>query len=279
VSQVWRYPVKSMTGERLERAALSDRGIPGDRGWAVFDDARGGVTNAKRLPPLRGCHARYVREPVAGDSSPPVEIGFPDGGRGAIDSPETSARLSALVGRAVSFRALGPVGSDAAPRLLTSAEPPDVVRELGGLLPGEPEPDYSYFPPEKLALLRQGNFFDAMPIHLLSRNTLRTLARIAPESQWDERRFRMNLLVDTDDPADYPEEGWIGRRLRVGTAVLEIATGCPRCVMVTLPFDDLPHDRQVMRTLVRENAHIAGIYAGVAEEGEVRVGDSIELLP
>ena len=45
-----------------------------------------------------------------------------------------------------------------------------------GLLPDEPMADMSEFPPERLRLLRQGNFFDAFPIHLLSRTTLRTLA-------------------------------------------------------------------------------------------------------
>jgi uncharacterized protein YcbX len=66
VSQLWRYPVKSMGGERLARATLTVRGIPGDRGWALFDETRGGVTNAKRLAPLRNCRVRYSSEPVAG---------------------------------------------------------------------------------------------------------------------------------------------------------------------------------------------------------------------
>jgi uncharacterized protein YcbX len=279
VVQLWRYPVKSMAGERLESAAVTLRGIPGDRGWAVFDDVRGGVTNGKRLSPLRMCRPRYVQEPVAGAASPLVEIAFPDGASARCDSSEAATRLSALVGRSVSLRGLGPVGTDAAPRLTMDMETPEVVRELNGLEPGEPMQDYSELPPEKLRMLRQGNFFDALPIHLISRTTLRTLARIAPESDWDERRFRMNLLVDADDGSDYPEMGWIGRRLRVGTAVLEIAMGCPRCVMVTQPADELPQDRQVMRTLVRETKHIAGIYAGVAQAGEVRTGDTIELLP
>ena len=78
VDTLWRYPVKSMAGERLESAALSWRGIPGDRGWAVFDEARGGVTGAKRIPPLRTCTARYAREPVAGEASPPAEIRLPE---------------------------------------------------------------------------------------------------------------------------------------------------------------------------------------------------------
>src|SRR5690348_17029098 len=110
VSQVWRYPVKSMGGEQLPSALLSWRGIPGDRGWAVFDESRHGITGSKRLPALRACRARYPSEPVAGAASPPVEITLPDGASIAADAPQSAARLSALVGRPVTLRPLGPAG-------------------------------------------------------------------------------------------------------------------------------------------------------------------------
>lgn len=277
ISQLWRYPVKSMAGERLESAALSWRGIPGDRGWAVYDESRSGVTNAKRIPTLRFCRARYPGEPVSGAASPPAEITLPDGTPVRSDSADAARRLSDLVGRPVALRGLGPAGSEAAARITMEGETPESVRELMGVLPDEPMADMSEFPPERLRLLRQGNFFDALPLHVLTSTTLRTLARLAPGSAWDERRFRPNLFVTADDPDGFPELAWIGRRLRVGTAVIEVVTGCPRCVVVTQPVDDLPQDHRVMRTLVRETKHTAGIYAGVVAEGEVRVGDAVEL--
>jgi hypothetical protein len=277
ISQLWRYPVKSMGGERLEFAALSWRGIPGDRGWAVYDESRNGITNAKRIPPLRTCRARYVAEPVSGAGSPSAEIAFPDGTTVSTESAEVSRRLSDLAGRTVTLRALGPAGSEAAPRLTTAGESTETIRTMMGLLPGEPEPDMSAFSPERLRLLRQGNFFDAYSLHLITRTTLRTLTRLAPESDWDERRFRPNLLVETNDDDGYPELAWVGRRLRVGTALIEVVMGCPRCVMVTLPGDGLPQDHRLMRTLVRETHHTAGIYASVVEEGDVREGDTISI--
>jgi len=278
ISQLWRYPVKSMAGERLESATLSWRGIPGDRGWAVFDCDRNGVTNAKRQPLLRACKARYTSEPVAGAASPPARITLPDGAEVVTDSVNAARRLGDLLGRPVSLRSLGPIGSAAAPRLTMEGESEEAVRAMMGLLADEPMPDLSEFPPERLRLLRQGNFFDALPLHLLTRTTLDTLARAAPESAWDERRFRPNLFVEAEDPQGYPELGWLGRRLRVGTAVIEVVTGCPRCVVVTQAADDLPQDHRVMRTLVRETRHTAGIYARIAEEGEARVGDAVELV-
>jgi uncharacterized protein YcbX len=147
-----------------------------------------------------------------------------------------------------------------------------------GILPDEPMPDLSAFSPERLRRLRQDNFFDAFPIHLVTRATLATLARIAPEIAWDERRFRANLVLETRERDGYPEMSWIGRRLRAGTAVLEIVTACPRCVMVTQAVDELSHDPRVMRTLVRETKHSAGVYASVIEEGSVRVGDRLALV-
>ena len=223
-------------------------------------------------------HRQHGSEPVLEQGSAPVEITLPDGARVLSDSPEAARRLCDLLGRPVSLRSLGPAGSDAAPRLTTEGEPPDTVLALMGLLPGEPLPDMSEFSPEQLRALRQGNFFDAFPLHLITRTTLRTLERIAPESVWDERRFRPNLFVETEDLEGYPELGWMRRRLRVGSAVIDVVTGCPRCVVVTQPVDDVPQDHRVMRTLVRETKHTAGIYASVVAEGSVRVGDEVEVL-
>jgi len=278
IAELWRYPVKSMGGERLEDARLSSRGIPGDRGWALYDEGRKGITSAKRLPSIRHCRARYSSEPVPGAGSPPAEITFPDGSKASTNSMDAARRLGELTGRAVLLRALGPAGSETDPRVTTAGESPESLRALMGILPGEPEADMSAFSPERLRVLRQGNFFDAHTLHLLTRTSLRSLARLAPESDWDERRFRPNLLVETDERDGFPELAWLGRRLRVGSALIEVVTGCPRCVMVTLAGDGLPQDARIMRTLVRETRHTAGIYASVVEEGSVRVGDGIVVL-
>lgn len=278
ISGLWRYPVKSMGGERLERAALSRRGIPGDRGWAVFDETRNGVTGAKRLAALRRFRARYIAEPVAGEGSPAVEITLPDGAVVTSDGADVARCLSDFLGRSVSLRALGPAGTEAAARLTLDGESEEVVRGAMGLLPDEPMPDMTQLSGDRLRLLRQGNFFDAFPIHLITRTTIRTLARLAPESNWDDRRFRMNLLVDADEADGYPEFAWVGRKVRVGTAVIEVAMQCPRCVMVTQEVDDVPKDPRIMRLLVKETRHAAGIYARIAQEGEVREGDEALLL-
>jgi uncharacterized protein YcbX len=70
----------------------------------------------------------------------------------------------------------------------------------------------------------------------------------------------------------------VGRRIRIGKALLEVVMGCPRCVMVTLAGDGLPKDPTIMRALVQETKHIAGVYLSVTEPGDVRAGDVLELV-
>lgn len=74
------------------------------------------------------------------------------------------------------------------------------------------------------------------------------------------------------------EQSWLGRRLAIGEAELEVVVPCPRCVMITHPFDDLPRDPGLGRTVVREAAQNVGFYARVARPGRVRVGDAVTLL-
>ncbi|MEQ1833084.1 MAG: MOSC domain-containing protein [Candidatus Eisenbacteria bacterium] len=277
ISQLWRYPVKSMGGERIQAAPISLRGIPGDRGWAVFDETRAGITTGKRVNVLRQCSARYLTEPVAGEAPPAAQLTLPDGTSLASTSPEAARRLSEAAGRPLSMRCLGPAGTEAAPRVSSASDSPDEVRALMGILPGETEPDYSMFTAESLRALRLGNFFDAYPLHLLSDTTLRTLKGITPECDWDERRFRANIVFASAERTGYPEHAWEGKHLRIGEARLEVVMGCPRCVMVTLAESGLPADPRIMRTLVRETEHIAGVYVRVTQPGAVRVGDAIEL--
>src|SRR5262245_24568017 len=93
VRELWRYPFKSMQGERLQATTLGPLGVPGDRGWAVRDETAGEIRGAKRLPALLKCSARYVREPD-GDTIPAVTITLPDGADCRSDEPGAAQALS-----------------------------------------------------------------------------------------------------------------------------------------------------------------------------------------
>lgn len=281
ISEVRRYPVKSMGGEVLDEVDLGLQGLPGDRAWAVRDEVRGGIRGAKKIPRLMTLRARYVKPPAAEGSSP-AEITLPDGSTIETGDLEIDARLSKAVDHAVTLWPLLP--ADALDHYRRGAPTHDdmleELRAIFGRTPEEPLPDITRFPREVLEFESPpGTYFDAFPLLLLSRSSLATLQKRVPQSVFDVRRFRPNFVLDDTDPSlEFPELEWRGRRLRVGEAVLQATIECPRCVMTTHGFEDLPKDPGVMRALVREAAGILGVYATVETPGRVRVGDAVELL-
>src|SRR6266705_6837426 len=97
IKQIWRYPVKSMSGEILADCTVGSLGIPGDRGWALRDEARREITNGKRIPALMQCAASYREQPTT-EHIPSVEIILDDGTRLQSGDPNINARLSEALG-------------------------------------------------------------------------------------------------------------------------------------------------------------------------------------
>ena len=93
----------------------------------------------------------------------------------------------------------------------------------------------------------------------------------------DARRFRTNLLVDLDAPA-FAEEGWAGRRLRVGDVELELLHPCERCVIPTRDPDTQHKNPEILRWLHRERGTLFGINARAAAPGTIHAGDRVALL-
>lgn len=102
VLEIWRYPVKSLAGERLDVCWIEKDGIPGDRGWAVVDEERQEATGGKRVHELMLAKARYVSEPGEGPL-PEAEIDLPDGSRFRTRAPDAAARLTKWLGRPASL--------------------------------------------------------------------------------------------------------------------------------------------------------------------------------
>lgn len=280
VSEIYRYPVKSMMGESLETATLGEKGIPGDRAWAVRDEARGGIQGAKKIPALMSCTARYVESPDSGDARIP-EIELPNGDVFRASAPDAGKRVGKAVGHNVTLWPLVPA-EDFAHYRRGQPDNPDLVQELRAIFGralDEPLPDIGKFPPELIEYGSPlGTYFDVYPIMPLSEQSLDSLAAAAPESRVDVRRFRPNLLVRAQGAGRFPEQEWIGQRLRIGDAVLSITMECPRCVMTTHSFADLPQDPGIMRRLVKEAEGNLGVYATIEATGEIQRGDSIQLL-
>src|SRR5688572_15894544 len=99
----------------------------------------------------------------------------------------------------------------------------------------------------------QGSFFNFGAIHVVTTGTTRRLSALAPESRFDPHRFRPNIVIETDDEG-FVETAWQGRTLEIGSARFAVTFTVPRCVMTTLAQGDLPADRDVLRTITRENS-------------------------
>jgi uncharacterized protein YcbX len=278
--EIFRYPVKSMLGESLQAATLGEKGIPWDRAWAIRDEVRGGIQGGKKIAGLMRCAARYPEGSGPGEAPAP-EIELPNGDVFRADDPGAAKRIGEVVGREVTLWPLQP--AEALDHYRRSApDNPDMEQELRAIFarePDEPLPDLSSFPPEVFQFESPpGTYFDAFPLLVLSQQSLDTLAAASPNSRIDVRRFRPNLLVDIQGAQGLPEQEWIGKRLKIGNAILQVVMACMRCVMTTRGFADLPEDPEVMRKLVKETDGNLGVYASVEASGQVRKGDPIELL-
>jgi uncharacterized protein YcbX len=281
VKEIWRFPFKSMAGEQLERCTVTAAGIVGDRGWAARDETAKEIRGAKKIPALLRCRARYVEEPRGG-CLPPVEITLPGGKRFRSDAAAAASSLSTFLGRPVTLWPLQPATNlDHYRRGIPDHDDLiDEMREILGRLPGEPMPDLSLFPPDLLPFAAPpGAYYDLFPLHLLTTASLRSVAERAPGTTVDVRRFRPNILIElSDSQSELPEVEWYGRTLRIGPVAMRIDARTVRCVMPSLPQEDLAQEPAILRTIVRDLDQHLGVYASITSLGELRVSDPVELL-
>ena len=281
ITDLFRYPVKSMGGQSVTSINIGPQGFPGDRCWTLKDEERGGIKGGKRFPELMGMSARLLAEPTTEQPSPDCLITLADGREFAITDSNAAVLLSEVVGAPISVWPLLP--ADQLDHYRRAPADPDTdmleaLRAVFARTEDEPLPDLSQFPDELMAYESPpGTYFDAYPLLLISTSAMQALTEAAPESNFDLRRFRPNILVETDGKG-FVEDSWAGREARLGDATLRFELACPRCIMTTHGFDNLPKDPSVMRTLVKQNNGNLGVYASVVEPGTVKIGDEIILL-
>jgi len=131
----------------------------------------------------------------------------------------------------------------------------------------------------ELMNLKHG-IFDESPISVISMATVHGLER---ESglDLDLRRFRPNVVIETNSSEPFEENSWVGRTLMFGEgdsrAVVGVTMKDERCVMVNFDPDTAERDSEVMKTVVRLNENYAGVYGTVVRAGELRVGQVVTL--
>jgi len=138
----------------------------------------------------------------------------------------------------------------------------------------------------ELMNLKSG-IFDEACISVISLGTVRSVARESGrgEELCDLRRFRPNVVIETNNAEPFEEDSWVGRTLMFGEgnsgaapmAAISVTLRDERCVMVNFDPDTAERDSEVMKTVVRMNGNYAGAYGTVIRAGELRVGQVVSL--
>jgi len=264
---LWRYPVKSMMGEELNSAEVGERGLVGDRRFAVVDASTGkvaGAKNPRKWGNFFDFRAAYVEPPERGSKLPAVRLTLPDGTVATSEQPDLAPVLSRALGREVAFAEAQHDGES------SGAQAEEYWPDIEGLEHRDTVTEWE---------LPAGTFFDLAVVHLLTTATIERLRALYPEGRFEVRRFRPNIVVDTaPDQHGFVENDWIGRTLAIGDEVrLRITGPCPRCVMTTLPQGDLPKDAGILRAAAQNNQANVGVYADVVKGGTVRRADDVTL--
>ncbi len=291
VSEIWRYPVKSLGGERMAEAQVQADGLAGDHMWAIVDETTGTVASAKRTRVWGGllqCSARIAPGADPADASA-LTIATPDGAESRGDDPATIERLSALTGRPLRIQYASADGPG--PRTMEMEWAPEThegMEEAIAYSSARAEQDEGSAVPVGAVPTGggRGRFYDLAPVHIVTTSSVRELIDDDTPVRRALRRYRPNIVVGADDWGDgYVEDAWLGGRLRVGGLELRPTIPVGRCVMVTLPHGDVPRDAKALRRIAsRHKLHVGygtapaptlGIYADVERSGTVRLGDEV----
>jgi uncharacterized protein YcbX len=252
-----------MLGEELNSSHVTERGLIGDRSYALVDQETGKVASAKnprKWEKLFDFRAAFMDPPKVIENIPPVRLTAPDGTQIFSVQNDIDHTLSNVVGRDVRL-------------MKASLEKPSYEEywpDIDGLAQRGKVTDET-MPPQ--------TFFDIAVIHLLTTSTINRLRELYPEGRFEVRRFRPNIVVESvSGEKDFIENLWIGKKLTIGKDVVLKVTGpCTRCVMITLPQSDLPKDLGILRTVARYNQVNTGVYASVLRGGTIHRGDTVRL--
>ncbi|MCA1618106.1 MAG: MOSC domain-containing protein [Acidobacteria bacterium] len=256
VESLWRYPVKSMSGEAMAEAFMGFSGFYGDRCFAFRNSAA-----RKGFPYLNAtvqqqmlCYRPQFRYAERAAKPPNLleAMSIAPGVTPANAEPND-----------LTLDVVTPSGA------VVAVDDPALIEMLGEGLRGE----------NQLTLVRSDRALtDCRPVSLMS---LQTVRQVEAELgiPIDKRRFRANVYLDLAADEGFAEDELVGRRLRIGSsAVVMVLERDPRCKIISLDPDTGEHNPEVLRKVAQAHAAFAGVYCAVLVEGILTNSDSIELL-
>jgi hypothetical protein len=255
VAELYRYPVKSMQGERVERLEFVAGAASGDRQWALVDATTGVFLSAKR-------HGRLLEAFARTEADGSVVIRLPDGADVCTLDGVANAALSDWLGHAVELRTPADGIAPAYESLSDSTDEDSATTTFQG---------------------PSAHFADFADVHLLTTASLRAAKALQPAGDWDVRRFRPTVLVDMGDDSQLRGEGfvedeWVGSRVVLGAgATFVIFMKTIRCNLPTRAQPGLPKDASVARTLRDQHDFCLGVYGALRGAGVVNTGDPVVL--
>ena len=248
IAELWRYPIKSLGGERLQASDVTGLGLVGDRSWGIEDMATGKILTGRREAALLLAEGR-----LDADGSAEVHL---DG-----DVLRTDDELSDWLGRPVRLRR---ADGDAGGTFDSLVDNLDEAHSGWKSWTGP-----------------AGAFHDSTRtrVSLIGYDTL---------CGEDPRRFRANVVLREHPGAapvgGSIEDAWVGGSITVGIAgssdtarpvVLDVRKQIDRCVMVTRPQPGLRRNLDVLKRVNAERDGLAAIGALVIRPGRIAVGDVV----
>jgi uncharacterized protein YcbX len=276
VVSLWRYPVKSMMGEELNAADVTQRGLFGDRAYALVDSSNEKVASAKnprkwaKLFDFRTALAEPAR---SGEKILPVHVELPDGNVVTSEQSDTNQVLSDVLGREVTLETRQPAQREVVETTLPNPWTPSLEEYWPDM------EDVAYRDTVNDEAMPEGTFSDLAVIHILTTATVDQLRELYPQGRFEARRFRPNIVVEpSSGEKGFVEDEWVGKTLVIGDEVrIDITEPCPRCVMTILPQGDLPRDLGILRAAAQHNQVNVGVYGAVVQGGTIRRGDPVRV--
>lgn len=256
VDSLWRYPVKSMSGEKMTEVFMGYSGIYGDRCFAFRNSAaRKGFPylNATANPQMLRYRPRFRYADRAAKPPNLAEAKSIEPGANPANAEPDDLRLDVTT----------PNGD------VLAVDDPALISLLSAGLSAE----------NHISLMRSDRALaDCRPVSMISLQTVRQIETEAGISV-DQRCFRANINLDLSSDRGFAEDELVDRRLRIGqTAEILVLERDPRCKMISLDPETAEHNPNVLRQVAQSHNGSAGVYCAVLVEGLLRQGDSIELL-